>query len=167
MAVGRSLSYPRSVWSAVGGFAPTADTLSGDDDLFVQAVRRQGAATVRPVLAPASFVPTPAPSSWRAWGRQRRRHASAGRAYAWAPGTHLTLGHASLIVLWTAPVVLGTTGVGLWAAGLLVRHALLGPAADALNERDVLPCFPLGELGYALYHVLVAPLGLLAPPNQW
>lgn len=167
LAVGRSLSYPRSVWSAVDGFAPAADLLSGDDDLFVQAVRRRGAATVRPVLDPRSFVPTPAPPSWHAWWQQRRRHASAGRAYAWGTGVHLTLGHASLGVLWMAPFLLGTTGVGLWATGLLVRHALLAPAADTLDERDVLPFFPLGEFGYLFYLLVAGPLGLLAPPDEW
>jgi hypothetical protein len=32
---------------------------------------------------------------------------------------------------------------------------------------DLLAVFPLWELGYALYHAVVVPMGLLRPPDQW
>jgi len=171
MAVGRNLSYPRSVFEAVGGFGLDDDPsvpMSGDDDLFVQAVHRRGTAEVRALHDERTFVPAEAPASWRDWLRQRRRHVSAGRHYRWAVGLHLTLLHACLVLCWVAPLVLGTTGLGLLATGLLARHAALGPAADALDDADLLAAFPLWELGVALYHVTVVPLGLLwGPPDQW
>jgi hypothetical protein len=169
MAVSRNLSYPRAVFEAVGGFdaGAHARSMSGDDDLFVQAVYRRGCATVRALFDPRTFVPTAAPSSWRDWLRQRRRHVSAGRHYPWTVGLHLTLLHASLVLVWAAPLALGTTGLGLLATGLLARHATLGPAAVALDEADLLALFPLWELGVALYHVTVVPLGLGAPPDRW
>lgn len=169
MAVGRNLSYPRSVFEAVNGFAHAGgqESMSGDDDLFIQAVHRQGAAKVHALLDPSTFVPSPAPSSWKAWARQRRRHASAGRHYARDVGMHLTGLHISLLLLWMAPLFLGLPGVGLLATGLLARHAALGPAADTLNETDLLALFPLWELGYALYHLTIVPLGLVRPPERW
>lgn len=169
MAVSRNLSYPRAVFEAVGGFdaGAHARSMSGDDDLFVQAVHRRGCATVRALLDERTFVPTGAPASWGAWLRQRRRHVSAGRHYPWAVGLHLTLLHASLVLLWIAPLPLGTTGIGLLATGLLARHAVLGPAAETFDDRALLAALPLWELGYALYHVTVVPLGLWAPPDRW
>lgn len=167
MAVGRNLSYPRSVFEAAGGFGGDDAPMSGDDDLFVQAVYRRDCATVRALHDPRTFVPTTAPPSWPAWFRQRRRHVSAGRHYPWTVGLHLSLLHASLVLLWAAPLALGTTGLGLLATGLLARHAALGPAAAALDEADLLALFPLWELGVALYQVTVVPLGLGAPPNRW
>jgi glycosyltransferase involved in cell wall biosynthesis len=170
MAVGRNLSYPRSVFEAVGGFGLDDDRsvpMSGDDDLFVQAVHRQGAAEVQPLHDERTFVPAEGPSSWREWFRQRRRHVSAGRHYRWTAGLHLTLLHASLVLCWVAPIVLGTTGLGLLATGLLARHAGLGPAADTLDETDLLAAFPLWELGVALYQVTVVPLGLWTAPDRW
>jgi cellulose synthase/poly-beta-1,6-N-acetylglucosamine synthase-like glycosyltransferase len=167
MAVGRNLSYPRSVFEAVGGFASIEESMSGDDDLFVQAVHRQTDTPIRALLDDRTFVPSDAPSSWRDWWWQRRRHVSAGRHYDGVVGLHLTLLHASLVLLWIAPLVLGKTGIGLLATGLLVRHSSLGPAATTFDEADLLAVFPLWELGYALYYVLVVPLGLLRPPNQW
>lgn len=170
MAVSRNLSYPHSVFDAVGGFTHSEggqDPMSGDDDLFVQAVYRRGCAEVQALLDPRSFVPSAAPTSWREWAQQRRRHVSAGRHYPSDVGIHLTLLHASLVLLWIAPLVLGTTGIGLLATGLLVRHAVLGPGADTVKETEVLAAFPLWELGLALYHITIVPFGLLSPPNQW
>jgi len=170
MAVGRNLSYPRSVFENVGGFGLDDDRpvpMSGDDDLFVQAVHRHAAAEVRPLYEERAVVPAAAPASWGDWLRQRRRHVSAGRDYRWTAGLHLTLLHASLVLCWAAPLVLGTTGLGLLATGLLARHAALGPAADALDETDLLAAFPLWELGVALYHVTVVPMGLSGPPDRW
>jgi hypothetical protein len=167
MAVSRNLSYPRSVFEAVDGFSHSAASMSGDDDLFVQAVHRHTDAPVRAVLDPRTFVPSDAPASWRDWARQRRRHVSAGRHYPAAVGTHLTLLHASLVLLWLAPLFLGKLGLGLLATGLLARHSALGPAADALDETSLLAVFPLWELGLALYHVTLVPIGLLSPPTDW
>lgn len=167
MAVGRNLSYPRSVFEEVGGFAPSANRMSGDDDLFVQAVYRQDAARVRALLDERTFVPTDGPSSWWDWIQQRRRHVSAGRSYPWSVGVHLTLLQTSFLGLWLAPLVVGRLGLGLLATGLLVRHAVIAPAAYTLRESDVLALFPLWELGYALYHLLVVPTGLMWPPDRW
>ena len=167
MAVGRNLSYPRSVFEAVDGFSSVDESMSGDDDLFVQTVHQQEAAPVRALLDPRSYVPTDAPTSWREWLRQRRRHVSAGRHYGWDVGVHLTLLHASIVVLWFAPFFLGKVGIGILATGLLARHSYLGPGADQFDETDLLAVFPLWELGYALYHLTVVPWGLLRPPEQW
>ena len=169
MAVGRNLSYPRSVFEAVNGFSHPGgqESLSGDDDLFVQAVHRKNCATVRPLLDEKTFVPTDSPESWRDWWRSRRRHVSAGRHYPWTVGLHLTLLHGSLLLLWLAPILLGKLGVGLLATGLLARHSPLGPAAETFDETDLLAVFPLWELGYALYHLLLVPIGLFHPPTEW
>jgi len=167
MAVGRNLSYPRSVFEAVDGFASINKSMSGDDDLFVQAIHHQTSIPVHAVLDDRTFVPTDGPASWHDWWRQRRRHVSAGRHYDGTVGVHLTLLHVSLVLLWLAPVVLGKTGLGLLATGLLARHSHLGPAAETFKETDLLALFPLWELGYALYHVIVVPLSLLNPPDRW
>jgi hypothetical protein len=170
MAVGRNLSYPRSVFETVNGFSHPGggqESLSGDDDLLVQAVHRSSCATVQPLLDKNTFVPADAPETWRAWWQARRRHVSAGRHYPWTVGLHLTLLHGSLLLLWLAPILLGKLGLGLLATGLLARHAPLGPAAETFDEMDLLAVFPLWELGYALYHAVVVPMGLLRPPDQW
>jgi cellulose synthase/poly-beta-1,6-N-acetylglucosamine synthase-like glycosyltransferase len=167
MGVGRNLSYPRSVFEAVNGFDAHAETLSGDDDLFVQSVHRRGAARVLAPTDPETFVETQGPTTWSAWIQRKRRHVSTGRHYPWTVGLHLTLFHGSFALLWLAPLAIGTTGLGLLATGLLARHAALAPAADALDEDDLLAAFPLWELGYLFYLLILAPLGLLSEPEEW
>lgn len=167
LAVGRNLSYPRSVFERAGGYEHSAGAMSGDDDLFVQHVARTGAADVRPLLAPETFVPTRGPDSWRGWFRSRRRHVSAGRFYPAAVGLHLTLFHGAGLLLWLAPLVLGLRGAGLLATGLLLRKAALDAPARALGETATTALFPLWELGYSLYHLVVPAIGLASPPDEW
>lgn len=167
MAVGRNISYPKTLFLQVGGFAHARQSLSGDDDLFVQHVYSQGAAPVHHVFGWATYVWTDAPASWRAWLRQKRRHASAGRFYARYARRHLTLFHATGLALWAAPFLAGRPGGALLAAKLLGQRFALRRAARTLGEADLLPALPLWELGYALYHLAVVPLGLLCLPKRW
>jgi len=167
MAVGRSISYPRSVFRRIGGFAHSLHAMSGDDDLLVQEVVRRRAAAVRHLFDARSFVPSTPPATWRAWFRQKRRHLSAGRFYDRGTQTHLGLFHATSIALWAAPFGLGWWGLGLIAAKLLVQATVLYRAATILQERDLLPGQPFLELLYAAYNLVLAPFGLARMPKRW
>ncbi len=165
MAVGRNLSYPRSVFERLEG-APTLSVLSGDDDLLVQAAHRHGT-PVRFVFDPASFVPSEAPATWRAWARQKLRHASAGKHYGPGVQASLAVFHGSNLVAWLAPLFLGWTGAGLLAARFLVQRAVLRDAAQSFGETDLMLPQPLLDAGYALYNTLLAPLGAVLTPKRW
>lgn len=167
MAVGRNLSYPRSLFERIDGFEHSRQSLSGDDDLLVQEVARTGAAPVRYVLDPAAFVPSEAPPTWRAWARQKLRHTSAGRFYSRSAQAHLALFHASNLVVWLAPAFLGWTGAALLAARFLAQRLVLRDAARAFGEEDLMLAQPLLDLGFLLYNSLLAPLGTLRVPKRW
>ncbi|MEL6615249.1 MAG: glycosyltransferase [Bacteroidota bacterium] len=171
-AVGRSLSYPRSLWRRLGGFEAHADSLGGDDDLFVQQATRAGA-EVRAVLTPEAHVPSPAPRSWRGFWRQRRRHAAAGARYA--PGVLVRLGvlQLSALVLWIgAPLVQAVWGVP-WAWGplavrLLLQRAVLSDVWDVFGARgDVRLWHPVLDAMLAAYGMAAAALGALPTPKRW
>ena len=167
MAVGRNLSYPRSVFERIGGFEHSRQSLSGDDDLLVQEVHRRLAASVRHVFAPATFVRTEAPTSWSEWFHQKRRHTSAGRFYPRSVQLHLALFQGSSILLWAAPLLAGWTGVGLLGARLLGQGAILWEAARVLEEKPLVSALPLLDLFYTGYNLVVAPLGLARIPDEW
>jgi len=167
MAVGRNISYPRSLFERVGGLEGTMMSLSGDDDLFIQQAVRLGDVDVIHMLTPGSAVPSPAPRSWGSWLRQKQRHASAGRYYRVSVSLHLSVFHLSGIGLWIAPFYLGWVGVALLALRMAAQHIVLRRAATVFHERDLLPLQPLWELTYALYNLLVAPVGLLFKPREW
>lgn len=167
LAVGRNLSYPASVFEQIGGFSEEQNLLSGDDDLFVQSVVRQGAARPVALLHPETFVETRGPSSWTGWIRGKRRHVSAGRAYDRRVGLHMTLYHASHVALWAAPLLIGSLGVGLLALRLLAHGTLVASASETFDDPSLAPLFPAGEALYALYHLLLVPIGLSSPPSEW
>ena len=165
MAVGRNLSYSRTLFRKVGGFTAIEHSLSGDDDLFLQHVVRLKAARVVALLEPSSFVATPAPSTWREWIRQKRRHASGGRYYSPPVKAHLTVFHVSGILTWLAPLFLGWPGLVLLGAKLAVQGVVLRRAASVLEaSRPIrLHLEPL----YVLYNLLLVPVGLANAPKKW
>ncbi len=170
-ATGRNLSYMRATFEDAGGFSAAAASLSGDDDLFVQHAARF--ADVRYVPDAAAHVPSPAPATWGAFWRQRRRHASAGAHYPPAVLAALGLLHASALVLWLGAPVLYLTagrpaGWGLVALHLLVQRAALAPAMAAFEAGgDVRLAQPLLDLAGTLYQGVAAVLGLLPAPKRW
>ncbi|MEO1477282.1 MAG: glycosyltransferase [Bacteroidota bacterium] len=168
MAVGRSISYPKSLFERLGGFAHQAASLSGDDDLLVQEVHRQRAAPIRFIVA--ATAPTDPPATLGAWLRQKQRHTSAGRFYDRAALALLTGFHLTHGLVWLgAPVfwALGSwTGAGLLAALLLIQRGVLREPAETLGTADVMPAWPLWMWGYALYNSFAAPLGGLGA-RRW
>lgn len=133
MGVGRNLLYRRSLFHA---FVPNDDyrkLLSGDDDLFVNAVAKSDNVAV--CIAPDAFTISAAPVTWAEWMRQKQRHVSAGAAYNIF--TKIMLGSISLshIVTYTlliSPLFCCTLHLSLWVLLcvriLLVLHVSWGIA---------------------------------------
>jgi glycosyltransferase involved in cell wall biosynthesis len=167
MAVGRNISYPRRIFDSIGGFAHSLQSLSGDDDLFVQEVHRQRVAAVRHLFDPGSIVETNAPATWRGWLHQKRRHTSAGRFYDRSVQLHLLLFHGTGVALWAAPVLAGWPAAALLASKLALQAFVLRRAARALPEAGGAGNVPLLELLYTGYIVFVAPLGAIRMPRRW
>ena len=167
MAVGRNLAYSKSLFQRIGGFGEGLHLLSGDDDLLVQEVVRQRAGHVFALTNARTFAPSDAPTTWRAWLRQKRRHLSDGRAYPRKLQWHLALFHGTGTLLWFAPALAGWRGTGLLAARLAMQRAALRQAARTLGESDLLARHPLLELGYALYNGVLAPLSMTRELKQW
>ncbi|WP_420455150.1 glycosyltransferase [Rubrivirga sp.] len=172
-AVGRNLSYPAALLGRLGGFAHSAGSLSGDDDLLVQEVARTGAAPVRYVVDARGAVPSPAQPTARAFWRQKRRHASAGSHYPAGVLVALGLFHTSNLALWVgAPMLHAATGVplgwGLLAGKLLLQRGVLGDALDGLgDEPDLRLWQPALDALSAGYHAVLAVLGVLPAPRRW
>ncbi len=168
-AVGRNLSYPAALLDRLGGFAHSAGSLSGDDDLLVQEVARRDAAAVRFVWDAERRVPSPAPPGWRAFWRQKRRHASAGTHYPTRVLVALGAFHTSNLALWVGAPLLhalggSPAGWGLLAAKLLLQRTALSDAFDTLGaEGDLRLWQPALDALSAVYHAALAVLGALPP----
>ncbi|MFW5972480.1 MAG: glycosyltransferase [Bacteroidota bacterium] len=167
MAVGRNLFYTKSVFRNTGGFSETLQVLSGDDDLFLQQVRKKGSAEIRHLSDPESFVVTEPPTTWSEWIRQKTRHTSAGRHYPGDIKLHLGVFQVTSTLLWLAPLALGWTGALLLGVRLLTHGVLLRDAAASFREGDLIRMHPLLELLYTLYNAVIPPIGLVMRPRRW
>jgi glycosyltransferase involved in cell wall biosynthesis len=79
MGVGRNLAYKKSLFNANKGFSRHYHLLSGDDDLFINAVANGKNTAV--VLHNEAWVYSQAQKSKEAWRFQKKRHLSTGRYY--------------------------------------------------------------------------------------
>lgn len=161
MAVGRGMSYSRTLFQRLGGFAGHDHLLSGDDDLLVQAAARLPDVLVVHPVGPETYVPSEAPASWQAWLRQKRRHLSDGPHYSRAVQVHLGAFHLSALALWLAPLA-GPAGMVMLAGRLGLWAWAMAPAAHTFDEGDLWRRLPLLEPLYGLYNALLAPASLLA-----
>lgn len=79
MGVGRNLAYKKSLFNDNKGFSKYYHLLSGDDDLFINAVANRKNTAV--VLSEESHMFSDAKKSKEAWKFQKKRHLTTGRYY--------------------------------------------------------------------------------------
>lgn len=166
-AVGRNISYPRSVFDGIGGHTKTAHLLSGDDDLFVQQVHRQGLARVRFLHNASSFVPSDPPATLRGWLRQKRRHLGASSAYTPVAKTGLLIVHASAMLCWLAPLFIGLIGFGILAVKLLAQWITVHRVTKVLHESGLTWPMPALDAFYNAYLAVVTPVSWIFTKKSW
>lgn len=170
MAVGRNLACTRealeqaqasSVWNALP---------SGDDDLLMRTVA-DGSNTAVVDRADA-FTWTDAKATWPEWRGQKQRHLSTGKYYR--PRIRALLGaygasHGLMWLLFFS--LLFTVHWGMAMVLLLLRCSLYWPVwyamARRLGERQLLPWFPLCDIGWAVYNFTFAPWIIWKNKQQW
>ena len=168
MSVGRNVAYTRELFNKVNGFEGLTKTASGDDDLFVQKVKKNTAVDV--VLEEQAFTWSATPESISSWWKQKTRHYSTG--YRYKPQTLWLLGvfYLSKLIFWIAAVNLMLTFFigGVIICGLLHILCLIMARPLALKlKTDILWQFLLLDL---LYIVTVTSAGwtsLLKKNYSW
>jgi cellulose synthase/poly-beta-1,6-N-acetylglucosamine synthase-like glycosyltransferase len=164
LCTGRSLAYRRAVYDEVGGFEDIRQSASGDDDLFLQMVRRKTTWQMRYVTSPGSYVPTWAPLTFREFVQQRTRHFSAGKYFSFPMKLFFFLFHlANLMILLTllGGIVLGPSVVSCmpYVIKCVADSMLFFTAAPVLNEKRFGPQLLLMEILVILYNSLIGPIG--------
>lgn len=165
-AVGRNIGYGKELFERVGGFSSSMNSLSGDDDLFVQHAHSEGARVVH-AFGEQTYVPSHGPESWKEWFVQKRRHTSASRNYR--PGTKflLLIFHLSNLLVLVLPFVVGSIGWILLGSKLAAEWMVVGRAASVLDERSYVPLYPLWSCLYVIYNTIIAPVGVVSRPKSW
>jgi cellulose synthase/poly-beta-1,6-N-acetylglucosamine synthase-like glycosyltransferase len=166
LCTGRSLAYRRRVYDEVGGFEKIKQSVSGDDDLFLQLVRRETRWNIRYVTDPRSFVSTYPPSDMKQFIQQRLRHFSAGKFFRLPLKAFFLCFHTSnlLIVLsLILSVIFQPEHVYLWpyVAKCLFDALAFFSAARTFGQLRFSLSFPVFELLYVGYNTVIGPLGFI------
>lgn len=80
-ACGQNVSYRRSLFLELQGFAGVAHVVSGDDDLLMHKLSAKRPSAIRYCTQPASFVYSQSKNTWRGVWEQRKRWASKTTQY--------------------------------------------------------------------------------------
>jgi cellulose synthase/poly-beta-1,6-N-acetylglucosamine synthase-like glycosyltransferase len=167
LAFGGNLSYSRTLFDRVGGYGAGLRSLSGDDILFLQRVRRFSDAQIIWLTDSRSRIRTTAPRTTLGYILQKRRHVSnnryAGSIIQIVGGLHVL----SLIGVALAPSVIGWTGVWTWVLVSGVIAVALRPSFSNLNQRETLHWLPLLLILYVVFNAILPIWGILVPPKRW
>lgn len=170
LCTGRSLAYRRRVFDEVGGFEKIKHSVSGDDDLFLQLVRRTTQWQIRYVTAPESHVPTHPPLTFREFVRQRTRHFSAGKYFPLSMKAFFLTFHASnlmLVTFFIEALVSGRSWPAFipFCAKCIADAILFIRSAVVFRHTDFAASFLGHEILYVLYNTFVGPLGFVVKFN--
>ncbi len=166
LCTGRNLAYRRIVYDEVGGFEKIKQSISGDDDLFLQLIRKQTEWDIRYLKSDQSFVPTLPPMNFRAFVEQRKRHFSASKIFSFQMMLFFFFYHFANLLLFLSPflflfnlisfsLVIESVGIKLCADALLFSSS-----ARIFDGPKYYSSFIIMELLYVLYNSLIGPLGI-------
>ncbi len=166
LCTGRNLAYRRKVYDEVGGFEKIKQSISGDDDLFLQLVRRQTNWKIRYVKTRESFVPTVPPADFCSFVEQRKRHFSASKVFSFPMMLFFFFYHLTNFLLFfspflflfhmlSIPFVIACIVTKLFADTILFFFS-----ARTFDASTYSRSFIIMEALYVLYNSLIGPLGI-------
>lgn len=173
-AVGRNLSYYRSLFFFHKGFVSHIKHFSGDDDLFVNQASTPG--NTRISIEPEAYTISVPKKSWGAWHRQKNRHYSTGKFYrsgdkmwlAFFAAIHLLLFPAfayALYTYWSNQFWLYIS-VALFVFTLLHRWLMLGLAGRKFGDARFVWLLPIIDFTHPLLQISWSIRGALSK-NKW
>lgn len=159
MCTGRNFAYRRRVFEQVGGFNKIRQSVSGDDDLFIQLVQRETDWEIRYMTTPESVVVTEPPETLDEFVNQRKRHFSAGKYYPRTMKLIFASAHAfNAVVLFTI-ILFPVAGLVVGAAKLAIDYFIVREGTLFFDNRELLPNIVPLEILFVLYNLIIGPLG--------
>ncbi len=171
MGVGRNLSYRKSLFESFKGFEKKPGLLSGDDDLFVNAVATGKNTTL--CIDKDAFMVTRAETTWGDWLNQKRRHLRTGFAYKLHHQLLLFLFALSKFTFYTVFVAaMALCKPWYLIAGVFIGLVLLQALISwriftKLGVGDLKIFSPILDIAYSFYLLLIFLLLLLKPKDHW
>jgi glycosyltransferase involved in cell wall biosynthesis len=182
MGVGRNLSYDKSLLNDLKNDASFQEiyshTPSGDDDLLICKIATKENTSI--CLDKNAFTISLPQPNWKAWWKQKTRHSSTGKyypnkvknllgLYALSQSLYWFLGIAFIILNWKLEIRNWKLEIVLWLFFLRLFLYWINAAKwyKQLNEKKILLFYPLGDLGWAIYNVLLSPYIFWKNRQSW
>jgi cellulose synthase/poly-beta-1,6-N-acetylglucosamine synthase-like glycosyltransferase len=166
LCTGRNLAYRRKVYDEVGGFEKIKRSISGDDDLFLQLVRKQTDWEIRYIKTKESFVPTVPPANFRSFVEQRKRHFSASKVFTFPMMLFFFFYHLANFLLFFSPllVIFQLLSIQFVIACIITKlfadMILIFSSARTFDDGMHSRSFIIMEVFYVPYNSLIGPLGI-------
>jgi glycosyltransferase involved in cell wall biosynthesis len=182
MGVGRNLSYNKSLLKDLEKDLAFQEiyrhTPSGDDDLLICKIAHKENTGI--CLDKNAFTVSAPQLTWKTWWRQKTRHSSTGKyypakaknllgMYALSHALYWFLGLPLIISIFADPHLQAID----WMVPLLFFTRLFLYWFNAvkwyrqLNEKKIFLFYPLGDLGWAIYNVLLSPYIFWKNKQAW
>ncbi len=171
MGVGRNLSYKKQLFKNFGGFEKSKTILSGDDDLFVNAVANSKNTEI--CIDKDAFTYTMPELTFKAWLNQKKRHLRSGFSYKFIHQLMLFLFTATNFVFYISFAALLLKGVllkkvvALFVVALLVKFIVTFRVYKKLGSADLPVLSPVLDIAYSGYLLIIFLLLLLKRKDSW
>ena len=171
MGVGRNLSYKKELMNGFKGFDKAKNLLTGDDDLFINAVAT-GKNTML-CIDKAAFMYTEPEKTFGGWLNQKKRHLRSGFRYKFIHQLLLFIFALSNFVFYTSFVVLIIKAhllkltLGLFFSLVLAKLIITFRVYKKLGSEDLRFFSPVLDITYTGYLLIIFFLLLLKPKDNW
>lgn len=161
---GRNIAYRREAYDQVNGFDRIMQSISGDDDLFVQLVHKETSWKIVFTSDKDSIVPSYQTKTLKEFFTQKRRHLSAGKYYNFKLQVGYFLFHLSnlfLFIFLIGSIILDQNiflAILLFSAKLLMDWLFIMATAKTFSIRPDIKYFLLWELFFLAYHLIISPV---------
>ena len=168
MGVGRNLLYKRSLFVSSDALDRFPGLVSGDDDIFVNAVAGKDNTNI--LLDPNSFVYTYPPKTFSAFVRQKRRHVTTASVYKPLHQILLAVYAVTHIMLYLLLIIGVFSGIGSlvifgFLAVVLIKWFIAGRSMKVLQCEDLFLIFPILDFCMVLYYILLTPATFIKSKN--
>jgi glycosyltransferase involved in cell wall biosynthesis len=171
MAVGRNLSYKKSLFLENNGFGKHQGVVGGDDDLLIN--RHANRKNTRFVLSENALVSSIPKATYSEYSRQKTRHLSVGKHYKLSDKWLLGLLSLSKIVFWLSffAAIMSVNQTILISGGFFMVMVSLLTALLSLKKRtgdnSGIWMFPLLDIIYIFYYISTSLKVLFTKKIRW
>ena len=169
MGLGRNLAYRKSFFLDNGGFKGVENSLSGDDDLLINAYAKPRQTTV--LISPESRVFSIPKKIFRDYIRQKWRHVSASGHYSFLSKLILGIFHTSHLLFYLLTLIGivwgGTTKpfIFLYIGKTIFSWSLFMLLQKKHEMGKLAYPWPVLDFLYFIYNLSVVPIGLIRKPT--